>query len=468
MFKRKHFLFTLQKKDIFSTLQLSYPIVVGQIGLVLMGVTDTLMVGPLGASSLAASGLANAIFFLFAVIGIGVLSVVSPMTAATKSRGETEKCSLILSNSIQIALITGVLVFLALYMIGQVFYIFRQKSDVEALAISYLNIIGISAIPMFVFLAVKNFTDGLSFTKVAMIVTFVCVLLNVFFNWVLIYGKFGFPQLGLDGAGLATLFCRILMGLGMYGYALNSPRIVRFLPNFSLKNYKAAIFNKILKLGLPAGFQYVFEVGAFAGASVIIGWLGTHQLAAHQIAINLASITYMVASGFAAAGSIKVGDALGEKSQEKILKFGSAALILSGAFMILSCVVFICMNYFLVGLYIKDTSVINIAASLMIIAGFFQLSDGIQCVALGALRGLEDVNLPTIITFFAYWVVGLPLGYVMAFPMGLDVEGIWYGLSLGLAVSAIFLTVRFYILAGRKSFYDTSRVQQPKEVLDMI
>ncbi|MEO1655232.1 MAG: MATE family efflux transporter, partial [Bacteroidota bacterium] len=392
--------FRLNKKDLSDTLELSYPIIVGQLGLVAMGLTDNLMVGGLGASALAAAGIANAIFFLIAVVGIGILSMISPITATARSRGDLQKCSQILSSGYQLAWKVGVISALVTFLIGFRFDLFHQKPGVESLAVSYLSIIGLSSIPMFIFLAVKNFTDGLSFTKVAMIVTFVCFLLNIGLNWVFIYGKLGMPSFGLDGAGLATLVSRILMALGMTWYVFQSPRILHYLPNFKYWTFYPAISRKILKLGLPAGLQYVFEVGAFAGASVIIGWLGTHQLAAHQIGISLASITYMVAGGFAAAASIRVGDALGEQNREKILQRGSSAIFLTGIFMILSCLVFIFFNELLVSFYIDDPEVTQIAASLLIIAGFFQLSDGIQCVALGALRGIEDVNIPTFITLF--------------------------------------------------------------------
>lgn len=451
----------LNKKDLLDTLELSYPIIVGQLGLVSMGLTDNLMVGGLGASALAAAGIANAIFFLIAVVGIGIFSMVSPITAMARSQGDLEKCGKILSSAFQLAWKVGAISALVVFLIGLRFDLFQQKPVVEKLAISYLGIIGLSSIPMFIFLAVKNFTDGLSFTKVAMFVTFVCFLLNIGLNWVLIYGELGFPALGLDGAGLATLISRGLMALGMLLYVFRSPRILHYLPKFKFWTYYPEISKKILKLGLPAGMQYVFEVGAFAGASVIIGWLGTNQLAAHQIGISLASITYMVAGGFAAAASIRVGDAQGEQNREKILQRGSSALFLTGIFMSLSCLLFICFNELLVSFYIDEPEVTRIASSLLIIAGFFQLSDGIQCVALGALRGLEDVNIPTFITLFAYWVIALPLGYLLGFHGQMDIEGVWYGLFFGLTISAVFLSIRFYILAQNTTW--NKKKQSPKK-----
>ncbi|NJO02445.1 MAG: MATE family efflux transporter [Bacteroidia bacterium] len=255
------------------------------------------MAGGIGAEALAASGLANNIFFVVAVIGFGVLSIVAPLVAAAKGQQDEQRCSRLLSNAGQIALGLSILIMGVLLLIAANFYLFEQDPEVERLSIIYLSIIALSSVPMLLFLAYKNFADGLSITQPAMHVTFVCVLLNVLFNWLLIYGKLGFPALGLTGAGIATLLSRVCMAVGIIAYVFNSQKICRYLPDFSFFRYNRDIFLKILRLGLPAGFQSVFEVGAFAGASVIVGWLGTNQLAAHQIALNLSTVTYMVATG---------------------------------------------------------------------------------------------------------------------------------------------------------------------------
>lgn len=442
------------KNDIISTLQLSYPIVIGQIGIVLMGVADTVMVGELGADDLAAAGISNSIFFIISIVGIGVMSLVSPLIATAKSQNNPQESSLILSNAFQIAFWLGLAVSSIIIGLSFYFEIFGQKPEVSKLAVSYLIIIGVSSLPMFIFLSFKNFTDGLTFTKPAMYITFLGLGNNVLWNWILIHGKFGFPELGLDGAGYATLLTRILMAFLMYLFIIKSRRLKAFLPDFSLFRYNSLISNKIWKLGLPAGLQYFFEVGAFGGAAMMIGWLGTYQLAAHQVAINLASVTYMVAGGFAAAGSIRVGDAKGEGSKSKTLRYGSSAMFLTIIFMGIACLVFILFNQTLVGFYqVKEQEVFQMATSLLIIAGFFQLSDGIQVVALGALRGLEDVNIPTAITMVAYWVIGIPFSYIFGFILKWDVQGVWIALSLALTFSAICLTIRFYILANRSEYY---------------
>jgi MATE family multidrug resistance protein len=257
------------------------------------------------------------------------------------------------------------------------------------------------------------------------------------------------PAWGLNGAGFATLLVRVFMAVSMFLYIFQAPVFRAFVLRPPHTYSYLPLMKKVLKLGLPGGFQLFFEVGAFSGAAIIAGWLGTVPLAAHQIAINLASITYMVAAGIAAAGGIRVGQAFGMGSQPKIIRAGTVSLTLAIVFMSITCILFLTMNHFLVRLYIQDIEVVGIATSLLIIGGFFQLSDGIQVVSLGILRGIEDVNIPTVIALIAYWVIGLPVGYVLAFTFGMNVQGIWIGLLAGLTVSAVWLTLRFYKLSAR-------------------
>jgi MATE family multidrug resistance protein len=402
----------------------------------MMGVADNIQVGKLGAAPIAAAGIANSVFILIAIIGLGTLSVVAPQVATAHGRDDKQECSLLLRTSIRLGIGFGILLCVIILLLSVNFHLFRQTPEVESMAVDYLQIIGISVIPLLFFMAIKQFSDGLSHTRVSMIVTIAGLLLNVFLNWVFIFGKLGFPALGLNGAGIATLVVRIFMSVAMLAYIF---RGYSFFP----------LIKKITKLGLPGGMQLFFEVGAFSGAAVIAGWLGTIPLAAHQIAINLASITYMVAAGISSAGAIRVGQAVGIGNQAKIVRAGTVSIVLAVAFMAVACLVFLTLNYTLVRLYIQDQEVVTLAASLLIIGGFFQLSDGVQVVGLGILRGIEDVNMPTIIALFAYWVIGLPLGYVLGFTFGMNIQGIWLGLLTGLTVSAILLTIRFYKLSYR-------------------
>jgi MATE family multidrug resistance protein len=309
-----------------------------------------------------------------------------------------------------------------------------------------------SLLPLFVFVAARQLCDGLSYPTVAMTITVSALFINGFLNYALINGAWGLPQLGLNGSATATLIARCFTATAMLLYLFNSQVFKPYLLRNNLSNLNELVV-RILKLGLPGGFQFFFEIAAFSLAVVMIGWLGENQLAAHQIAINLASATYMTATGISAAGAIRVGRAFGQKSKRGVFMAGSAAFALGIAFMGVCCVAFLTANHALVSLYITDNQpVMQIAAGLIIIAGFFQLSDGVQVVALGALRGITDVNIPTIITFVAYWVVALPLSYVLAFTYQMDVTGVWIALSLGLTVSAVLLTWRFYYLVKRRDF----------------
>jgi multidrug resistance protein, MATE family len=454
-FGKSHSLIYLYKQELGVTLKLSLPIIIAQIGMIGMGVADTIMIGKFDAIALGASGIANGIFFVVGILGIGILSIVSPLTATAKSQDDKATCAVLLASSIQIALVVGG--FLSLVLVGLAYNIhwFRQTQEVALLTQPYLMIIAFSLIPMLVFLGAKNFTDGLSLTIPAMVITFLCLMLNILLNWMLIFGKLGFPVMGLEGAGWATLISRLLMVVGIFWIIFKSQKIRSYLPHFSLLKFNLTYWAKILQLGVPTGMQFIFEIGAFSGSQVLIGWLGTHQLAAHQVGINLAAVTYMSAIGFSVAGSIRVGEAMGQHKPAEVIRRGTSALILVIVFMSVSCLAFILFNDFWVSLYLKPNELLvkYYAIELLVIAGFFQFSDGIQCVGLGILRGVQDVNVPTILTFIAYWLVALPLSYVFAFVFDMGVQGVWYGLLLGLTFSAVTLTIRFYgLMAQNKNF----------------
>jgi len=324
------------------------------------------------------------------------------------------------------------------------FKIFQQSPEINAQAPAFMSIIVVSNVFMFVFAAAKQLSDGLSRTYVAMMITVFGLILNLIFNIVLINGYLGFPKMGLIGSATSTLITRILMMLALSAYLFNSKTFKKY---FHIK-YKSLKTNdlvlRIFKIGVPSGLQFFFEIAAFSLAVLMMGWLGENQLAAHQIAINVASTTYMMASGLGIAGGIRVGEGRGLKDVRKIRFSGNVALLLVTIFMTAMMLVILIFNRFLVELYIADNEVIVIAMRLMIVAAIFQLSDGIQVVSLGILRGISDVNIPTWITMFAYWVISLPLGYLLAFNFEMDAMGIWFGFLAGLTVSAVLLTARFY------------------------
>jgi MATE family multidrug resistance protein len=307
---------------------------------------------------------------------------------------------------------------------------------------------------MFVFAAAKQLSDGLSRTYVAMMITVFGLLLNFVFNILLINGYAGFPKLGLTGSAASTLITRILMMCAMLVYLYKNNAFKKYLQekHNSLKINDLVV--KIFKIGVPSGLQFFFEIAAFALAVIMMGWLGENQLAAHQIAINVAATTYMMAAGLGVAGGIRVGEGRGLKDIHKIRISANVALLLVIAFMTTMMLIIFIFNRFIIELYIFDEEVIQIAMKLMMIAAVFQLSDGIQVVSLGVLRGISDVNIPTWITMFAYWGLSLPLGYFLGFSLKLDAIGIWIGLLAGLTASAVLLTLRFYHLVRKMKELD--------------
>ncbi|MBS1486576.1 MAG: MATE family efflux transporter [Bacteroidetes bacterium] len=430
-----------------STLALAVPVMLSQLGHVMMGVVDSLMVGHVGAVPLAAASLANVAFNVILLFGIGVSYAMTPLVAAAHGEANDQKISDVLKHGLVINIVNaGVLV--AMVMAAKnILYHISQPAEVVAEAIPYLGIITFSIIPTLVFQTFRQFTEGLSQTRVAMIAVIGSNLIHVPLNYALIFGHWGFPELGLQGAGWATLFSRVVMALGIGLYVYFAPRFSQFRKGFSVGHYSQTLVKKMLSIGLPAGTQFIFEAAAFDLSAVMMGWLGAKTLAAHQIAINLATISYMTTSGLAAAATIRVSNELGKKDFKTLRTVAFTLIFLATAVMFLWGILFIGGRNILPTLYINDPEVISTAASLLIIAGFFQLSDGIQVVAIGALRGLHDVKVPSVFIFIAYWVIGLPLGYTLAFIFHWGAIGIWIGLLIGLTLTATAMVIRFYKLS---------------------
>ncbi len=428
---------------------LAYPVMLSQLGHMLVSVADSVMVGQLGATPLAGASLGNVIFHILLLFGIGVSYAITPLVATADGENDSAKSIDYLKHAIAINLITGIALLTIVLFLAPLLKVMNQPSDVVDLAIPYLNTITFSLIPLMIFQTFRQFTEGMSDTKMAMVIVIISNLVNVILNYILIYGKLGFDAYGLLGAGYASFIARVILAIWMAYYVYSDKRYAVFRKGFSFGNYNKMIFKKMLGLGLPAGFQFIFEVGAFGCAVIMIGWISTEALAAHQIAINLAAISYMMASGLSSAAAVRVGNQLGRKDIHTLRTAGFTLYGMVIIFMSVCATVFILGRYFLPSLYIDNVAVVEIASSLLIIAGFFQISDGIQVLSLGALRGLTDVKVPTIMTFIAYWVLALPIGYIFAFKLGMGVEGIWYGLLIGLSIVAITLFWRFNHLTNK-------------------
>jgi len=431
------------KEHLLNTINLAYPVIIGQLGFIMMGVVDSLMVGSIGPAPLAAASLGNSLTIIVFIIGLGISFAVTPLVAISVGAKKYPECGIYFRQSLLINLTVGLILMTVTILGSELIIYFDQPIEVTMLAKSYTKILGLGALPLMLFQTYKQFIEGLSIMKPAMILAILANVVNAFINWLLIFGKFGFPALGLDGAGWATFSSRVFLAAGLMIYVMNKSSFKQYDVSFHFKNINFPVIKKILSLGLPSGFQYFFEVGAFSFAVIMIGWLGTDQLAAHQIAINLASISFMVVLGISMAGGIRVGNAVGEQNIKQVRMAGFTSIFLALCFMTFSGLVFITFKELLPTFYIKDQTVISLASSLLIIAALFQLSDGVQAVGIGILRGLTDVKIPTVITFIAYWIVGLPTAYLLGFILKLDVQGVWIGLLAGLTTSAVLLTLRF-------------------------
>jgi multidrug resistance protein, MATE family len=439
----------LSSEEIKRTLNLAYPVIVGQLGFVMMWVVDSLMVGEIGATPLAASTVSNSVIMLVYIIGIGVTFSITPLVAIAVGGNQKEECGIIFRQSLLVCGVMGILLMLIALFIIQYLYLLNQPEEVLEAAIPYSTLIAISIVPMLIFSANKQFIEGLSVMRPGMIIVLSANLINWFCNWLLIYGNWGLPRLELTGAGWATFISRIYMAAVMLIFLIRSNRFRKYNVNFKYQGINLPVIKRLLKLGLPSGVQYFFEVGAFSFAVIMVGWLGTIELAAHQIAINLSSISFMCAIGLSTAGGIMVGNGVGKKDIVETRRAGFTSIILAAGIMMIFGLLFILLRGWLPTLYIEDSDVIGIASTLLIIVALFQVSDGVQAVGIGILRGLTDVKGPTIITFVSYWIIGLPIGYLLGFMMEWGVVGVWIGLLIGLGVSSSLLTMRF----NKKSKY---------------
>ncbi|MBX2947003.1 MAG: MATE family efflux transporter [Cyclobacteriaceae bacterium] len=428
---------------------LAYPVMISMLGQVMTGVADSIMIGRTGATPLAASSLANVVFMLLLTFGIGVSYAITPLVAEADGRQDKKSITEILRHGFIINLVTGFILLTIILLTGPLLHYINQPIDVVALAIPYLFIISLSIVPFMVFQTFRQFGEGLHSTRMAMIIVITCNLLNILLNYLLIYGKYGFPELGLNGAGWATLISRVLMGILMLAYIFCGKKFISYRNGFAFGNYSRKLINKMLNIGIPAGIQFIFEVSAFGFSAIMMGWIGTTALAAHQIAINLATISYMTTSGLGAAATIRVGSYLGKRDIPTLRMAGFTLIGMALIVMTIWGIAFIIWRHELPLLYIDDQSVVAIAAPLLIIAGLFQLSDGMQVVCAGALRGLQDVKIPSLMIFVAYWVISLPLGYWLGFKLNYGANGIWMGLLIGLTITATAMFIRFATLSKK-------------------
>jgi MATE family multidrug resistance protein len=432
--------------ELAKTLALASPIVAGQVGQMLMGLVDTLMVGHVGTNSLAAAAFANSLMSVAFVFGIGVLTSVGILASRAHGAGMDRHKQVILCSSLWLSIAVGVLLATALTLAMPWLAIFRQPEEILSQAKPFMAILSWSLVPALVFISSKSFSEAVSRALVPALMMYLGVALNVFLNWVLIFGNLGAPPLGLAGAGWATLISRLVTMAGTLlfcvrvtgsGFSILWPGLLR-LPTIK----------SLVLIGLPTGFQYLAEVGAFAFAAILMGWIGTTALAAHQIAITCAATTFMFPLGISQAVGVRIGQAVGAGHHELIRVIGFGGLCLSGLIMTFFALVYAILGHSIANSFNSDSAVVDLTANLLLIAGIFQIADGIQVTAMGGLRGLADVRAPMIFAFTYYWLGAIPIGYIAAFVFKTGAIGIWSGLATGLFIAAITLTTRFYLLTA--------------------
>ncbi len=445
-------------KEFRYNLKLSIPVITALLGHTFVQLVDNIMVGQLGTASLAAISLGNSFFWVAMSIGIGFSTSITPLVAESDGQQNISKGRNVLFHGLLSCILLGLVLSISVFMFQPFLYKMGQPHEVVDLAFKYLFWVGISLIPLLIFQSFKQFTDGLSYTKPSMYASLLANLFNIILNYMLIFGNWGAPALGIEGAAIGTLISRFLALIFMIIYLFFDKRFYPYVKNITKRVIDKILFYKIFELGFPSAAIMFFEVTFFTCAVWLSGLLGKNPQAANQIALNLSTVTFMFAMGFGVAAMIRVGNKKGRKNYLELRRVAISIFLLIFILDIVFCMLFLIFNDQLPWLYLDiDNSnnindiyeVVKLASNLLIISAFFQISDGLQAVILGALRGLQDVNLPAFIAFFSYGLLGLPISYICGFKLGFGVSGIWIGLLSGLTSSSILLFLRFQYLTKK-------------------
>ena len=445
-------------KEFSTNLRLALPVMTGSIGHLLVGLVDDIMVGHLGPIKLAATSLGNSLIFIAISIGIGFSFSITPLISESDGAKDYKKGRLQFQHSMILMSILAVVLVLFLFLLKPILFHLHQPPEVVKLAIPYFQVVAISMFPMIIFQGLKQFTDGLSQTQYAMQATLITNVVNIALNFMLIYGWWIFPKMGIVGAAIGTLVSRVIMVLFMLYIIRSKKRFKPYLKLLSKAELNTSIFKKIINLGIPSALQMLFEVGVFTASILLAGVIGAFPQAANQIAIKMSATTFMVSIGIGVATTIRVGNQKGLQKFKDLRRIALSNMLLIGLIMMVFSFLFFILKDTLPLMFTQNIEVIKIASSLLIIAGIFQISDGIQAIVLAALRGLQDVIVPTYITFFAYWIIGFPISYYLGLHTDLKTVGIWIGLLISLTLSALLLFLRFQYLSRKLIDRNTSFV----------
>jgi len=428
------------------------------LGHTFVSFVDNIMVGQIGTAELAAVSLGNSFMFIAMSLGIGFSTAVTPLIAEADSANNFKQAKSTFKHGLFLCTVLGIVLFLGVYFAKPLLYLMQQPQEVVALAIPYLDLVAFSLIPLIVFQALKQFSDGMSMTRYPMYATLIANIVNIVLNYLLIFGKFGFPTLGIVGAAYGTVISRFIMLAYLWWLLAKKERTKALVTNIKLFVLEKLMLQKLINLGAPSAMQMLFEVAIFTAAIWLSGLLGKNAQAANQIALNLSSMTFMVAMGLSVASMIRVGNQKGLQNYKELRRIAFSIFLLGILLAIFFGSVFFLFHKSLPKIYVDFTDITNyadnlevvsIASQLLFAAAIFQISDTIQVVVLGALRGLQDVKIPTIITFVSYWVIGFPTSYFLGKATRYGSFGIWLGLLAGLSTAAILLYLRFNYLTSK-------------------
>ena len=445
-------------KEFRYNIELAYPVMLGMLGHTLIGIVDNIMVGKLGTSQLAAVSLGNSMIFVAMSLGIGFSTAITPIVAEAQGEKDEAKIKSAFQHGLLLCTILGLFLFLLIVVAKPVMELLHQPKEVIDLAKPYLDWVAFSLVPLIIYQGYKQFADGLSLTKYSLYAIVMANVVHVFFNYVLIYGVWIFPKLGIVGAAIGTVISRILMVVFMH-YLLRSKTSLRpYFKGFSWNSIQRKMVVQLVRLGFPSAMQMLFEVVLFTAGIWLCGMLGKTSQAANQIALSMASMTFMFAMGLSVVSMIRVSNYKGMHDYKGLIVVARSIFLLAIALEIIFALFFIVLHNQLPYLFLDmghsdqffdNLEVITIASKLLLVAALFQIADGIQVVVLGALRGLQDVKVPMYLTFVAYWLIGFPTSYFLGFYTSLKAVGVWIGLCAGLTAAALFLYLRFVVVTKK-------------------
>lgn len=441
MFKRSHR--NIPLKEYKKTLALSLPVIIAQAGQITVGLADNMMIGHLGRTELAAASFTNTLFQLIVIFGMGFSFSLTPLVGQQMAHKNYSKIGEWLKNGLRANFSLGIILVVILGILALLIPYMNQPDSIIVPSREYMLLLILSVLPMQMFYAFKQFFEGIGNTKISMIIMLFANIINIVGNYIFMYGRFGYPEMGLLGAAVGTVLSRIFMIVAAYICFANFPPFSIYYKSYKKQVSDIVQVKKLYSLGIPLGGHMVMEASAFGLCTIMMGWINVISLAAHQIALSLSTLGFMVYQGIGAATTIRVSHLVGEDNFEKIKSIKTVSIQICFIYCLFIIALFILGREFLPQLFTSDEGVIRLASGMLVLCAIFQISDGAQIIIAGVLRGFADVKMPAIITFLSYFVIALPVSYIAAFKFGAGAIGMWYGFPVGLTAAYLMFYFRY-------------------------